>query len=248
MEGIVSASGREEFTCADVAADRPLVLLALGQSNAGNHGSPASVKRMVTVVADGRCFRSVAPLPGGTGTGGSIWERLPESLAAGGYRRPVVISVLAVDASHIGDWVDEGSPLRQRLAAHVKSMLAAGLPPQFVLWQQGEADARAGRAAESYASSLDRLAILLGEAGVDAPILLARSTVCRSAPNAAIRSAIDGLIAKDGRFRSGPDTDQLSGEEYRDGCHLTVAGLDGVAGLWAEAIGHLVASGSAKQE
>jgi hypothetical protein len=74
-------------------------------------------------------------------------------------------------------------------------------------------------------------------AGSSAPVLLARSTVCRSAPNAAIREAAMDAVWTDKRFRLGPDTDALIGVANRqDGCHLSGAGLDEAAALWAQAI------------
>lgn len=237
LEQIVPVAGHREISCAEVAASRPLVLLALGQSNAGNHGSPSSrATEPLTLIAEGKCIVASDPLPGGTGTGGSIWQRLPAELAMQKYARPVVLSVIAVDATTIDDWTDPLSPLGKRLNAHVASMLRLGLAPALALWQQGEADARIGTGANDYASGLSRLAAMLSEAGAVAPIILARSTVCRSAPNTSIRSAIESIATNDRRFRLGPDTDTLSSDTFRNGCHLTSDGLDSAAKLWAAAI------------
>jgi len=237
LDRIVTIGDYTEVSCADVAATRPLVLLALGQSNAGNHGSaPTHAAEPVTVFADGKCVIATDPLPGGTGTGGSIWQRLPALLAQQKESRPIVLSPLAVDATTIDDWTNPSSPLAKRLVSHVASMKHRGLPPDLVLWQQGEADALRGTGSEQYSAGLDRLAAMLTEVGNDAPLVLARSTICRSPPSTEIRTAIEGRVSTNQRFRLGPDTDTLSSDSVRNSCHLTSAGLDSAAKMWATAI------------
>ncbi|SBT09908.1 hypothetical protein ACCAA_80011 [Candidatus Accumulibacter aalborgensis] len=237
--GQIARMGSETgISCADVVSGRPLVLLALGQSNAANHGSlDRRDVEAVTLVAEGKCSQAVDPLAGGTGDGGSIWQRLPAALREQRSERPIVISVLGVDASSIDEWTRPDSPLRQRLVEQIASLLGLGLLPDFVLWQQGEADSRAGTSSDDYAERLDRLAALLHEAGAKAPIILALSTICRSAPNDAIRRAITAKASADRRFRLGPDTDVLAGEGFRrDGCHFTSDGLISAAKMWAVSI------------
>ena len=43
LENIKQRGGEPEVSCAEVRASRPVVLLALGQSNAGNHGAAATL-------------------------------------------------------------------------------------------------------------------------------------------------------------------------------------------------------------
>lgn len=237
VEQIVRATRHREVSCPDLATARPLVLLALGQSNAGNHGTSSTrPEEPVTLIAEGKCVKAADPLPGGTGTGASIWQRLPALLSMQHDARPVVLSVLAVDATSIEDWTSPDSPLKARLASHVASMRHLGLAPALVLWQQGEADAQLATSVDEYATGLRRLATALNEAGANAPIILARSTICRSGPSKAIRRSIDATVANDHRFRLGPDTDGLSSDAFRNGCHLTDEGLDRAADMWARTI------------
>ena len=237
MEQIVLVGKHIEVPCAEVVATHPLVLLALGQSNAGNHGGlPSHAVEPVTLIAEGKCIRSSDPMPGGTGQGGSIWQHLPALISTQKGARPVVLSVLAVDSTSITDWTSPNSPLSARLASHVVSMRRLGLLPDLVLWQQGEADARLGTSSKDYSTGLDRLAAILSEAGVSSPILLARSTVCQSKLGTGIRSAIEEKVSIDTRFRLGPDTDTLSDHAFRNGCHLTINGLCSAAKMWAEKI------------
>ncbi|MBL8471207.1 MAG: hypothetical protein JNM98_05350 [Rhodocyclaceae bacterium] len=236
MAQIQALNAERRVDCAGLAAQRPLVLLALGQSNAGNHGSLAAALPPVYLVSAGQCVLAADPLPGATGRGGSIWQRLPAALSERGWARPVVLSVLAVDATTLDDWTHPQSPLGAQLAEHVRSLNGLRLAPDFVLWQQGEADAKAGTEAAAYAARLDGLAVLLRDAGSTAPIFLARSTVCRSPPAAAIRASIEGAVAQRAQFRLGPDIDVLGAELRHDGCHLAAAGLDRAAQAWAEVI------------
>jgi Carbohydrate esterase, sialic acid-specific acetylesterase len=236
LNQVVSSGQAPERSCAGVAAAKPLVLLALGQSNAGNHGALQASERVV-VIADGKCVWASDPLPGSTGSGGSIWSRLPRSIRLRGSERPVVLSVMGIDATSIEDWTAPRSDLRQHLILRLQEMARLNLMPDLVLWQQGEADARAHVSTARYQAGLTGLAEVLQAGGSRVPILLARSTLCRSKPDEAIRKAAANMVAVDARFRLGPDTDALQGGEYRiDGCHLSLAGLDEAAMAWAKAV------------
>lgn len=232
---LVPVGTEPEVPCPLKTGPRPLVVLALGQSNAGNHGAPgAQAMDPITMIAGDKCIRARDPLPGATGTGASIWSRLAARLSREQTGRQVLISLLALDAGSIDEWTRPSSGLRQRLVTQLASMKRLGLPPDYILWQQGEADARDGSTADQYASRLDELADILSQAGTNAPILLAQSTVCRTPPNVDIRSAVERKIAQGGRWQEGPDTDTLIGPQFRrDGCHLSAAGLDAAAKMWA---------------
>lgn len=243
-----AAPQHTEISCPALLAARPVVLLALGQSNAGNHGSSApSSSRIVPLIADGKCILATDPLPGGTGTGASIWLRLPVSFQTLSKSRPVVLSILAVESTPINDWTRIGSPLKNRLESQLASLKQLGFAPNFVLWQQGEADALIGTSKENYLNALKLLADILHTGGSPGPILLARSTVCRTGPNEPIRDAISTIALVDQRFIVGPDTDVLMDSEHRDGCHFTAAGLERAAAMWTRAIEGQLNSQSKKQ-
>ena len=225
--------------CASFVQAHPLVLLILGQSNAANHGpdvtDPATPK--MRMVHGGECAWVGEPLAVGTGNGANLWVRLPSALREAGSQRPVVLVLLAVDASTVADWTAPSGPLRSALQHQLAGLPSSGLQPDFVLWQQGESDVRLGTPPSRYARQLQELADHLGQAGIRAPILLARSTLCRSAPAVAIRQAIMDLIRADERFVAGPDTDALDAAWARhDGCHFSIAGMNAAAKLWAQAL------------
>jgi hypothetical protein len=244
LNSIVPAMEIHRVPCAQWVSQQPVVVLALGQSNAGNHGSPsdgeANPVGLPVAITDGvHCVMAVDPLPGSTGQGGSIWLRLSRRLTSISPQRLWVFSVMGVDSSSMSDWTDEGSPLRHRLEQRLASLRKQGLAPDLVLWQQGEADARLRSSAESYTQGLEQLKVILDRAGSSAPLLVGLSTVCRSIPNAAIRGAIRAKVRTDERFKLGPDTDSLRGERFRsDGCHFSARGLMRSALRWARAIEH----------
>ena len=238
LAAIVTAQPETIVDCTSMLHPRPLVLLALGQSNAGNHGSLSkSEEAPIAMLTGTDCVETNDPLPGATGRGGSIWRHLPALLNEGLAGRKVLISVLAVDATTIDDWTRPGSRLRARLVAQIQALKRHGLKPDFVLWQQGEADALNGTPSSAYLKGLDQLAAILDQTGVGAPLVLARSTVCRTHPGADVRGAIDQAVAGNPRFLLGPDTDSLLGDMYRsDGCHLNASGLKNAAKAWASVL------------
>ncbi len=235
---IARVGAEQRVSCASIAAQRPLVVLAIGQSNAANHGVLAQgAVQSIVLVAERQCILAVDPLPGGTGRGASIWQRLPQYFSRLEPQRSLVLAVIGVDATSIEDWVGENSPLGARLTNQVKSMRALDLMPHLILWQQGEADARLGTTAAAYGAGLVKLAKILEQAGSNAPIVMARSTVCRSTAYAAVRYAIEAKAASDPRFRLGPDTDTLLEASLRQhGCHFSALGLERAAELWANTI------------
>lgn len=244
LDRIVSVSSEPVQDCAQVAAQSPLVILALGQSNAGNHGEILDQTAVpVMLFAEGKCILAADPLPGSTGNGGSIWSRLPNYLLTLDQKRPVVLSVMGIDATSIAEWTNGEGLLRQQLTNRVQSMKALGLMPHVILWQQGEADAKLGTAKEAYSVGLDMLAKELLQAGTDAPVMAALSTVCRSLPNLDISTAITVKAAQNSRFIVGPNTDRLTDAGSRsDGCHFSASGLDQAARMWAKELRLVFAS------
>ena len=235
---IMTAPAGSTAPCATVAPAGALVVLALGQSNAANHGVLETGSPRIALLSAEGCTWATDPLPGATGQGGSVWSRLPTALAKRPGLPPVLLSVLAVDASSVADWTRPDSPLRARLQQHLDQMARWGYPPELVLWYQGEADARLNTPASQYRLGLQALAgALQTAAGSPRKILLAHSTVCRSAASAALSGAINQLVASDPRFGQGPDLDHgLQRNQRYDGCHLSGAGLARAAELWADAV------------
>ena len=224
--------------CASVAPAGTLVVLALRQSNAANRGTLEAGSPKLALLTAAGCTWATDPLPGATGQGGAVWSRLPAALDARPGLPPVLMSVLAVDATSVAGWTRPESPLRARLQQHLDQMARWGYPPGLVLWYQGEADAQLNTLGPQYRLGLQALAgALQTAAGSPRKILLAHATVCRSEASAALSGAINRLVVNDPRFGQRPDLDLGLGQDQRyDGCHLSNTGLERAAPLWADAV------------
>jgi len=241
VAGIVAADPAQARDCAAATGEAPVVLLILGQSNAANRVTPKVASRTVTVIQRGRCYESAAPLPGATGSQGSPWPDLVTLVERDVAPRRVALALLAVDSTTIDDWAD-ATPLRERLLAELAALQRAGIAVSAVLWQQGEADARAGTSSAAYEANLVALIRALRAGHVAAPVLLARSTRCLDADGSAVRAALARVAAREPGVAEGPDTDLLSGPMRADGCHWSSAGAAAAARLWAPHVLHALRS------
>lgn len=223
--------------CATVAPPGTLVILALGQSSAANHGQAQPPARRVAMLTDQGCLWATDPLPGATGRGGSTWLHLPAALAAWPDVPPVLLSVLAIESTSIADWTQAHSPLRARLLQHLGRMAEQGYPPAWVLWDQGAADAMRHTTPEAYKAGLETLAGLVRSNAPSARILLAPTTLCRNGAALQLHEVVSRLVAADPRFGPGPLLDTvIPATERYDGCHFSAAGLRRAADAWARAL------------
>jgi hypothetical protein len=229
-----------------------LRLLVLGQSNAANHGQPSPLGSDLAgaQVFDGQsCFALQDPLPGGTGSGASIWTQLPAALRKHGVTGRLSLSVLAVESTRINDWARASSPLNERLRQQLAALQYAGWRPDLVLWQQGEADAMAGTSAADYQQDFEQLLQTLQAHGVTAPVMTALSTYCsgRTEAGAAaantIRAALTDLPGRLPQAVLGPDTDGLTHQYRWQRCHFSTTGLSAAAELWAKHIAAVLPAG-----
>jgi peptidoglycan/LPS O-acetylase OafA/YrhL len=234
---IVQPQSAHAIDCHTLLQEKPVVLLVLGQSNAANHGAMPPVAASAAVIHNGRCYRSTDPLPGGTGSGASIWTQLPAAWQALGQTRPLAFSIVAVESTTIRQWTGQGE-LLERAADQLTGLRRVGMAPDAVLWLQGEADARDGTSEADYLAGLQRLSNRLSDAGLDAstPIMVATATRCQASESAAIRRAQMAAPALKQRFIAGPDLDQLADDLRVDRCHFSAAGLQKAASLWANTL------------
>lgn len=219
--------GKEEIACPDHA----LVLLVMGQSNAGNHlGMRHRGAAGVLNFWRGRCYAAQDPLLGATGNAGSLWTELGNKLVTAGYPA-VVIAPFAIVQTRIEQWNDD---LRPALDAALKD-LSARYSPDLALWEQGEADAHS-TLGEAYASQLRMLIAHVRATFPRTRWLIATATLCGASIDPAIeraqRSVIDGSSVL-----AGPNTDEVASLQSRsDGCHFSDVGQDLVTDWWLSAI------------
>jgi peptidoglycan/LPS O-acetylase OafA/YrhL len=215
---------------------RPIMLMVLGQSNAGNHGEPLppGTTTGATFFFEGKCYQTAGPAPGATGRSGNIWVLLGPKLERH-TGRPVIFSVLAVDASSVRAWAKPG-PLNDRLIATIQEQTRNGFIPDAILWQQGEADARTGTTQVGYERNFEALIKTLHTNGVVAPVHAALSTRCRNEGSKAVRTALTQIAARNFNIMIGPDTDELGSADRYDGCHFSFQGITSATELWAKSL------------
>lgn len=225
---------------ADIAAlpaNRRLVLVIAGQSNAANYGAPrAFAGPGVYAYHEGRLHLAEDPLPGGDQAGGSIWTRLGAKLMLTGDYDAVVFSVHALGSTTVGDWAPGGGN-HPRLASTLDGLVSAGLAPDFFLWHQGETEGWDKTSSGSaYARSLRSLLDAVWSASPSTTVSVSLATYGAHTPaNAQIRAAqqeIENLP----RAVSGPDLDALDAPWRRDGVHFNERGLEAAADLWLESL------------
>lgn len=219
------------------ARGRTMVALVFGQSNAGNSGETTSGEhRGVYEFYRGRVYDARDPLLEASGNGGSIWMRLGARLVESGQYDTVVLVPFALGSTAIQRWAPEGN-LHGWLLSVIAQAHASGLKFTHLLWQQGEADAMAGTPAEGYKARFGAMLDSIRAAGVDAPIFVARTTICGKHAGSDELRAAQGSLADPARgIRAGPDTDTLGRALRYDGCHFSTDGLDRAAELWQQAL------------
>jgi len=224
-------------TTVDCRAPMPdFVALSFGQSNAANtvrgryapHGE-------VLWFHDGRCHPAEDPLPGATGTGGSVWSRLGEQLVESGRHRRVLFAGIAENGSALARW-RPGGDLHPRLLRALAALEKAGLPPTHLLWHQGEQDSRLGTDPEQYRADFHALVAAIRAAGSAAPIYVAQATYCGGQDSPALRDAQRALVDPALGIFAGPDTDVLRGPARYDDCHFSASGAARHAALWRDAL------------
>lgn len=177
------------------------------------------------------------PTPDGS-DGGSIWPPLGDALAKE-LRVPIGFANVAVGGTSSMQWMPE-EKLHPRLVQAGKTLGRF----RAVLWQQGESDVIAKTTAEKYVENLKTIRETAATAwGFEPPWLLAKSTLHPTVYNnpegeGRIRGAIDELTKLSG-FRTGPDTDTLTGENRGDAKsrrHFSGIGQRRAAELWLKVL------------
>lgn len=226
-------------TLAGIPADRRLVLLCIGQSNAANYGeTKRNSGPNVYAFSAGKLYQANDPLPGGDGYGGSVWSRLGARLVSSTKLEAVVLAVVARGSTYARDWAPGGS-CHPQLAETLAALRDANLPVDFVLWQQGEQEARQPEASgREYLRALEEIRTACTAIHPAARFVVSRSTF-GSTVNEQIREA-QRLAATLPGTLSGPDLDALNAPFRSDGIHFNDLGLSEAARLWHEALAPLL--------
>jgi hypothetical protein len=209
-------------------AANSFVILVMGQSNVANHAMPRGRGGAGTYsfTPDG-FFACEDPLPGASGSGGSVWTRWAALRRQTDPVVSVVVACVAQGSSFAHDW-KLGGRHYPRVTAVVRSLQSRGYPIAAVIWHQGESEAwRNEIDASLYANELKSVMAGVRDLGVVSPIFVCQtSRDANGTVNLAIRKAQAGLRNSVVRIHAGPDTDLLGVEFRADGVHWNARGLD----------------------
>ncbi|WP_315719629.1 MULTISPECIES: sialate O-acetylesterase [unclassified Bradyrhizobium] len=247
--------------CNAIPRDGLVVLLTAGQSNISNGGAPDQGGKLYQPRHrfynfnrfDGRCYVARNPLLGTTGDGENVATRLSDELIDRGLAKTVVIAPAAIGGTYVEEWRARGGKYFEVLLSTLAGLRDAGLEPSAVLWHQGESNAFAfstngaedGTQLQVSATMKEaaRLSYLrndleiiagLRAADVTAPIFIAKATLCGSIPDEIIRSAQAAVPNPSLGVYPGPDTDQIGLPLRHDRCHMSRAGTELHAKMWAD--------------
>lgn len=231
------AMGKKPVAQADLKDRRVLRILVIGQSNAGNWGeSRVAADSCILNFHAGALYRAEDPLLGADGGGGSPWSRFD----AESCRRLGADFIVVALVSRGGTGIDSfaaGGDQNQAILDTIRSMNGAGLPPDFVLYFQGEADAAGRTPGEAYRRKLEGIVASLREHGVKAPVLVSQTSwLPRERANEEIRKAQSAAVSASRGIFSGPDTDQFGYAARFDGLHFSDEGLRAVSRAWVKAM------------
>lgn len=206
-------------------------ILAFGQSNAANHGLPkARVGQGIYSFNDGVFFPASDPLPGASGTGGSVWTRLGPRLRTNPENQSLVIACVAQGSSSVVSWRPSGENFK-RVRNAVNGLGAAGLRVDLVIWHQGETESWTSETdGVAYQNSLSSVIVGVRQLGVSAPVLVCKtSRDGKGVVNESVRLAQASVCNPNKGVFPGPDTDALGSEFRHDGVHWNGRGLDAFA-------------------
>ena len=217
------------------------VYLTAGHSNSANHGEPGTNtddRVSAKDFSNGAWTMAADPMPGASGTLGSVWTRLGTMLTSA-TNVPVGFVCVGVGGTPVSYWVPPSTEGYLRLKAAAQAFPANGF--RAVLWHQGESDSHYSTSAASYQSMLaSAIAQLRSDAGWTMPWYVAEASDLSNTTLSQEEPVIAGqrrVIFADPLVFAGPQTDDfhLEGKLY-DGVHFNNAGMADHAQQWAQAL------------
>lgn len=235
---VTDVSHRTPVPLERLADGNTLYVLVMGQSNAANEVDtplPSDELDNVFIEYDGTLYPAEDPMLGGTGERGSVWSRFARHALATGRWRYVVLSVIAEGGSPLVYWLP-GGPVRPKLEERLRAIQQLPIRPDYVFWFHGESDALNSLPRLLYKHDFLDLVGTLRTFGIDNPVLVSQTSLCRRMGTESVRQAQQELARQVPNVTLGPDTDEVGLDFRRDGCHFTDEGGDIVAGLWMDAM------------
>ena len=229
---------RKKVSCEKILGSRTMVALTFGQSNSAN-SSPDKYtpKHDVYVFYHGNCYKGMDPLPGASGSGGSVWPHLGDKLIEAGLYDKVLFIAAGVGGTPMKRWQPSGD-LYPRVLDAIKSLDSKKIKITHIFWHQGEADNGMHTTSAEYKKMFMAMVEDIRKHGVDAPVYVAVATRCGAMPPGyEIQIAQRELVNPALKIFAGAYSDEiLSIDDRPDSCHFTGSGLDKHATLWLNAI------------
>lgn len=213
-----------------------LTLLALGQSNIANHCGARAASAWGRVVVPGRAAQPIAdPIPGGSGTEGSVWPRLAAQPAFRAAFPDFELALIAVGGTSVADW-SAGGYVGRRIPDMLATLGRQGFSPDVILWHQGERDTLLGTGRAAYQVNFLSLWSRVVAIFPSAKGLVSRCSWRDGLCSADVQTAQARLAADRPDLFPGPDTDSLDAGFRSDNTHFNERGLDAFAGLLVTAL------------
>ncbi len=212
------------------------VILTFGQSISANHNEALfEGKEGVYNFYNGQSIKAKDPLLGATGTGGSMWIPLANTMIENNVTTKIILVSIGVGGSSITQWTSDGM-YNKKLLDTLENLKANKLFPNYILWHQGSADT--GMSSDLYYNQFLSIVKQIREMNVTAPILVAEHSYCGHPADQQIKDAQKrlGLLHSENIF-AGANTDLL-GSDFRkaDNCHLNKLGQEEASKLWLDAL------------
>ncbi|WP_257668227.1 sialate O-acetylesterase [Parapedobacter tibetensis] len=235
---------RQSLQTADsiMHAERLMVFLALGQSNAANYGlGDYKPRNEVYNYYKGKLYKAEEPLLGSDGKGSSVWTRVADiAIDSGLYDRAIIVPC-GIGQTSVSCW-SEGK-CGDKLNGVLDDLVADGINLTHIFWCQGETDNVDNTTTERYESELGKVVNIFRDRGIDAPFFIALTSYFpfnNENPKGISQSIIQaqmGVLDSANNILQGPNVDALNLAYYRyDAVHFSEKGLDALAMKWFQKI------------
>ena len=164
------------------------------------------------------------PIPGGTGSGGSVWTRFAPGLQKAGLASDLVITLRAMGGTSIADWSMHGKCF-EALVGDLPTIQNCRTPVTHVVFHQGERDTYLGTDAQTYVRHFEDLYQIVSDALPQVPWIVCKASYRMGVTSTAVRQAQEKIISRFSRCRLGPDTDRLGADFRFDNTHFNDSGL-----------------------
>lgn len=235
---------RKEIPAMDkaVRAERLMIFMAFGQSNAANYGAGKYIVRNeVYNYYKGKLYAAAEPLLGPDGKGSSVWTRVADLVIDGGLYDRVVIVPCGIGQTAVACW--SSGKCADYLNEVLDDLNRDGIRLTHIFWSQGETDNVDGTTAVAYGRELEKVIGHFRSRGIDAPFFVSQTSYFpfnNNNPLGISEQVLQGQLAvldSVNRVVEGPNMDALNLAYYRyDAVHFSEKGLDQLAEAWYKVI------------